>query len=306
VAHFFFGDCLREDILADSFFGFGAARVTVSMAFSNRSQASGTVSMSSDLGFLGDFAMADPLGDAKIRLEWAKGQIRDLEVAVSNFATSKSYKIVIDTQSKPGYEIHKMFPAAEIPKDFLKMVSRAAQDLKSALDYAVYAVALHEGTDDDRIMFPIGKTREAFEHQMKHLKIERTSADLANLIRSIHPHKGGNDLLFALHQINRGDKHRKLAIVGMVSRVAEWGLDAGVIGEMRFAPPSPTGWHFLKDGFTVLELLGVGVKGKIGLAVNVTLSEIEGFEGEPIIAIFEKMTRAVEGFLLLVEDRFFR
>jgi hypothetical protein len=69
--------------LAGAPLAFGDFRVTVSIAFSNRSHASGTVSMSSDFGFLGVLAMPNPILGAtapdteiytrigKVAAEWA-------------------------------------------------------------------------------------------------------------------------------------------------------------------------------------------------------------------------------------------
>ena len=158
--------------------------------------------------------MTNPFEDAKLLVERAKAQINDLQAAIHSFTSPKPYEILAKKNPKTGYVTWIVRATKPVPSGISLTAKDILQNLRSPLDYAVCAVVEQAGQDTSRVMFPFGKTKKALKDEIKRRKIHLIP-DLADIIWAVKPYQRGNKMLFALHDLNRHAKHRKLTAVAM-------------------------------------------------------------------------------------------
>jgi hypothetical protein len=256
-------------------------------------------------------AVPDPLESAKLRLERAEQQIRDLNESTGAFFRSRPYYTVEDRDTKPGRILHwvKLFELP--PKRWMVDVTEITGHLRSPLDYSINAVASTIGTDLSkfrRLAFPFAPDQQKLEDEIKSRKIQRVSPDLADIIRAskpFHPDKGGNSLLFGLNELTKSEKHRDLSVINMAAH--QWALGGGrgwrSEGEVIFGFGS---WDPKEQGFILIDRSSDSkVNGEAQIALNVALGKLKGFDRQPVVQTLTQMASAVKAVLLKIEKRFF-
>ena len=86
------------------------------------------------------------------------------------------------------------------------VVGETLHNIRSPLDQILSAVG-ELGKGADGVAFPFGENGDIFERALAKQK-KLLPADAIDMIRALKPYKGGNDLLWAINELNRGDKHR--------------------------------------------------------------------------------------------------
>jgi len=136
---------------------------------------------------------------------------------LGKFIRSHPYSIVIERDPQTRETLYRLKRDLFIPCGFRAMAGDILQNLRSALDYLVCGLVIANGRKPTtKTMFPISditpvspKYEESFRG-----KVEGMREDAIDLIRTIKPYKGGNDVLWRLHRLNNIDKHRLLLTCG--------------------------------------------------------------------------------------------
>jgi hypothetical protein len=93
-------------------------------------------------------------------------------------------------------------------------------NLRSCLDHLAWQlVDANGGKPSSHTMFPIFEDPTAptdYKSRIERI-LKGASPDAIKLVQSLHPYKGGNDGLYALHRLDITDKHRLLITVGIVA-----------------------------------------------------------------------------------------
>ena len=98
--------------------------------------------------------------------------------------------------------------------DIPVVVGEVLHNIRSPLDLVIGTVAKKCGGSGKGACFPFGANAAAFEDQIKQ-KCKTLPLQAVALIRKWQPYKGGNDLLWAIHDLNRSDKHRDIVPVNL-------------------------------------------------------------------------------------------
>jgi hypothetical protein len=158
--------------------------------------------------------MNDPFGSARRKLARAKIHIEDLKGRIKAFDECNPYEMFAELNPEvPGEQLHKIKLARPLPDWISEIAGDAVNNLREALDHTAYAVARQPRT---KCQFPFGNSPGAFENTVngncKHIPNE-----IIALFREFQPYQGGDDLLWALNQISRLNKHTFLVecIVGI-------------------------------------------------------------------------------------------
>ncbi|QEL26170.1 hypothetical protein FQV39_28835 [Bosea sp. F3-2] len=154
----------------------------------------------------------DNLEDAKIRYKWAEEKIFELKRSMDEFFKTLFYapyytKTADGSKSVMGIEL-----ITPLPLEWKKLTSEACQHLRSALDSAVWAVAVHKGIQARQITFPVAKAEEDFQQELKKARLRNKSPELCDFIVRQKPYLAGNPVLYSLHDLNRNEKHRRLSV----------------------------------------------------------------------------------------------
>ena len=149
--------------------------------------------------------MSAPLLAAFAKVKRPESYIHDLHTRIVAFYKAHPYEVLSELNAEGTGEIHYFRVGSELPEELRVDVGTVLHLLRSPLDQAACAVALKTHPTPGGVMFPFGATPQKFEVALG--KQKKLPTDAKDLIRATKPYKGGNALLWALHELNKGDKH---------------------------------------------------------------------------------------------------
>lgn len=265
----------------------------------------------------------EPLLAAFHKIERAKTQIKDIENRIQLWAQSNPYSVVCKVNPyEPTEEIWSFIPTG-IGFDIPIVIGETLHNIRSPLDQVLAAVAEISGSSDG-VVFPFGKTANIFERAVgKQEKL--LPADAITMIRALRPYKDGNNLLWAINEINRSDKHRPKVIPTFVNSTWSASFMASEKGGLVLIQGDRRGGHIrtnLEDGkpYVPSERRHPYADGEVEFITcrpgtkfhtdmkplcQVTFGYIEAIKSEPVVATLHQMRDLSEGILLTFERRFF-
>lgn len=244
----------------------------------------------------------DPFGSAKRRLARAEAHIRDFKRRESAFHDRKTYRQVIHPHPDGIHEIYKLKARRKtLPSYFSDIATDALENLRAALDHAVYAIALaNPRTPRDtlhRIYFPFcTKATDLSSSITKNCP--GFPKEITALFDDFEPYKGGSDYIWALNELVRISKHKSLTAIMVNVSLVRCGGTMGFIDFTR---------HPAWDKANNEIVLGTALhRDEYKPAYQVTLRFQIGFEdivpGEPIAYALIIMASRVDSMIRRLED----
>jgi hypothetical protein len=155
------------------------------------------------------------------KLKRADENIVNLKSEIDAFIHGGKYPVIPHPDDKMWEEAVDYHRSKPIPKRFSVLAGEIVHHLRSSLDHIIW----HFSSDDARkkpsgLEFPMFEAEPLDENEIRNYerKIKGiTSPDVRKLIRDLQPYNAGadvaDDLLLIVHNMDRFDKHRELAIV---------------------------------------------------------------------------------------------
>jgi hypothetical protein len=241
---------------------------------------------------------------ADLKIERAKEHICDLKHRVAAFTEGDPYSVVPELDPNTGKRVYRFRQNQRIPPEIALRTGEAVQNLRSALDYVVWALV--DGAKQTRLTgFPIFESAEIYEAKSPG-KVEGMCKDAIDAINTTKPYKGGTDPLWHLHQLNNFDKHRLLLTAGIGYRVtSQQQFGRAFIAGRSVTLPNPIVSVDLTpanavfpviDGAEVLVLpADPDVNPKF--TFDVAFNEPEIIQREPILEFLDQSLHLVEGIV---------
>jgi hypothetical protein len=219
------------------------------------------------------------LEDLRAQLDWAESQFEVLEIGIQAFRDSKPYRTFVEVDAQSGEKALRLEATQVVPRKLRASTGATIGAIRSSLDHlAVVLAKRNNAVRVTDVYFPISKSEAVFlDDGLK--KIKRLAVADIEAIKKLKPYGGGNDSLFALHLINTGHKHTNLvAMGGMSGAVAINQLEASNVSIL-------TGLR-LEHRVPVTIMRGTfGPNYQLGVAIEITFSDIPAFQGSSLIAI---------------------
>jgi hypothetical protein len=248
--------------------------------------------------------MSDTFATSRGKLAWAKDTLfPDLRERIEGWMSLNPYAKVIEPDTKPGWEVHKIKLVTPLPPEIINLVGDVLGNLREVLDNAGYAIAVAANSPKtDCTAFP-------FASDVSHMSSSiGRSKDLPPQIQSLfcgfQPYRGGNDLLCALNQLCNAKKH-KFGVTPMATVM--WRRSAFARGNGRpFEMPNPHVWDSAKDDMVVLKLGPITVPNAtwdydFDFRPFVAIHEIEVINGQPVLGVLHALCGTVESILMAIE-----
>ena len=265
-------------------------------------------------------------------------QIEDLHHRLKAFFSSKPHEIYSDLNGGGTQEVWRFRLARKLPLEIPIIVGEILHNLRSPLDQILCAIALKHSGSEEGVAFPRGRTKEEFDRAIR--KQEKLlPRDAIALITRAKPYRDrGNQLLWALLELNRRDKHRvglvpiQLPAELSVSYLCFWvglGLVIGsrngkhLVMEKAYDPDrliftgKPHALYDARPGRIVFNDLGKtwnddlefltttpGAKfdADFQMTIDIAFDEV-GIRGQPVVAVLNDMRDVVQRLLLAFEKR---
>lgn len=174
--------------------------------------------------------MSKVFDDARLKIKRADEHVKDLEAKIVAFLNTVPFKLVHRGKAEPKKEeVICVKIEKQIPRDFSVIIGDAVHNLRTSLDYAVYALVSDKvSTEKDKrdIQFPFCKNKGDFDNELNNKPIRLAGGSMLNAIRNLKPYHGGNAALYGIHALDIIDKHRILIPVANVSSLTadDWSL----------------------------------------------------------------------------------
>jgi hypothetical protein len=178
------------------------------------------------------------LRGARLKIKRAKKHIDDLDAVRIAFLGKDLYHGVPKFNPVENQTVFTVEELPEIPPDVASILGDAVHNLRTALDYLACELVRSTGKEPgSSLYFPISDDDETYKAESPG-KTKGIPGDAKKIIDSMHPYGGGNNTLWAIHQLDKRDKHRLVPTVAM--RVGQWSINlAREPTEIGMAFPRP-------------------------------------------------------------------
>ncbi len=241
--------------------------------------------------------MAEPLANSRYLLRRAKEHIDRFKELEDAWAKAPDlYKPIVEPTANRVLDVIKIKLTKPLPESLPGLAFDAANNLRSALDQAAFAVAVAAGTAGRKAHFPFGDTLAEVEsratEQSKHIPKE-----VFDVMVRLQPYKGGNVLLWGLNKLANTNKHEII-----VPTVVEQGQSTMLIVEATaIGWPGPR-WDKEKNEMVVMTIPhGSKFDYHLNWETFVVIGDVPGLGGRTVVPVLNKVLKAVEESLAAIE-----
>jgi hypothetical protein len=157
---------------------------------------------------------AKELSGIYAKVSRASAQIPELARMVEGFFLYWPIGQVSKMDAARDEEVWSFAIGSEILPDIPVAIGEILHNIRSSLDQLACAIAEKTGGAGRDTYFPFGADANALDEQIKQ-KCKRLPQGAIDLVHKWKPYHGGNDLLWAVHDLNRSDKHRHVVPVNL-------------------------------------------------------------------------------------------
>lgn len=244
------------------------------------------------------------------KIEHAKQLKEELQKEIKSFLDSQPYKVDVKLDLESKRPVYYLVKADKVPERIALVTGDIIQNLRSSLDhlaYKLFTASVKEDVAGRHIYFPIANNFDQYEKD-KSRKTEGLTQQAKDLIDSVKPYKGGNDIIWKIHELSNLDKHRLLVTVG--SSFKSVGIGTHIRKSMIEAFPNvnpPAISLFIKPANSLFPLK-VGDKlfmdapnakpiPDMQFKFSVVINEPKIVEGEPPTELVQTMIKSVSNLI---------
>lgn len=146
-------------------------------------------------------------------IESAGERISGLEQIIEAFVGHEGRTQGVEIDLNTGkHLLYVQYPTA-IPRKIRLEIRGVAQDLRDALDHAVYASSVTLfGGDPDRTKFLVADDKDGIQDDIKRNRCKDVHEDIVTLMKRENACKTGNRAIWALNQFRNPNTHRAVAL----------------------------------------------------------------------------------------------
>lgn len=251
--------------------------------------------------------MSERLIGPRTKFERAKEHFDQLHSEIRAFFDREPYKVVSEVNPETGDEVYRVRVVEQPPPRFAAMVGDIVHNLRSSLDLLAWQlVEAGGGSPGDQTMFPIRKTRQAFETAGL-AQVKGASREAIRVLSALKPYDGGNAALWRLHRLDANDKQRLLTVVGAAYKSFRLSFDLPWVFPGNTEPTRVPGLDLipadrlfpLVDGEEVFGLpattfADTPLNPKMQFTFHIAISDGEVVHGDPLIPTLNDLGRAVD------------
>lgn len=242
--------------------------------------------------------MSDAFESSRRKIANAEKHRLNLEREIEAFERVNPYTRVTEPHpEKPDHVVHKAKLTKELPVSIADTVGDIVQNLRNALDNAVYAVAVASGRVNPKYTaFPFARSVAEMANSLGRSK--DVPKEIHSLFCGFQPYLGGDEVLWTLNEMCVADKHKMVIPIG--TGIINTGVN--VQGRGFFEMPTPHVWDRAKNEM-VLITLGPGAQYyyDLNFRIFVAFNGIEIVDGKPVLGVLYALGRKVQSIFVAIE-----
>lgn len=185
--------------------------------------------------------MGELFRDSRVKLKMALKYIDEVDAGLKAFDSSNPMSAKFD--GKGGIEFYRK----EIPPNVNSTLGDAIHNMRAALDLMAAELARITSGNDKNVYFPFANSKDELQGQIEEKNFNRAGDDAVALLKKYEPHKGGNEKLRAIHDLDIRDKHKSI----ITTRVVTTGINFSYKLDddpNKAIPVNGTNYHEFLDG----------------------------------------------------------
>ena len=243
-------------------------------------------------------AMRNDLLDAYAAVDWAIAQLPIIDQAIHAWFKTPPYLLIEELHPEVNQKHFKLAINRPLPGTINAGVGAVINSIRTSLDLLASALAIRNGkTPNSDRHFPIYATDLDFIDPLNVIKRKKwLSAVELQIIESLKPYRGGDDLLFALHQLDILRKHERLISVHLIPT------------SFKVTPEIHTGalhlplvWPGFKDGAVIAWSRIDAPDCEPDITADIALNETDLLQGYPLIATLRQLAGHAHRIIELFE-----
>ncbi|SRR5713101_3613824 len=231
------------------------------------------------------------LKGARLKIDWAKKHIANLDAQRVAFLETNPYYGVPKFNAETNCIEYILQSLPEIPDVFPLILGDAVHNLRSALDYLACELVRSANVTPDHVYFPISNGVEQYKASSggKTQGIPKAAKDEIDKMR---PYRGGNNGLWALHELDIIDKHRLLPTVSRT--IGHWSVELSTTATSYTFALSP----ILEEGHIIGSIPGNHEPDKrMSVTADISFGEPDVIKGRPMIETLTQLANLVEAIV---------
>ena len=239
--------------------------------------------------------MSVDFSSSKYSIDRAKQHLVDFERQIIEFVKTEPYILTVDVDSETSEKVHKIKLIKPMPHALPGIAADAVNNLRSALDQAIFAVTSAIGAN--RTYFPFSNNSGNFVHTVNG-RCKELPQEITTLISAFKPYKGGNDMLWAINELSNTNKHAIVA--STATTVGGITISEGVFSGGLFMR-APV-WDRSKNEAELFRQPFNGTaKFDIQIATFIVICDVDFLQGRPALEVFNEFVSVVESIIRALE-----
>jgi hypothetical protein len=250
--------------------------------------------------------MAEVFRSPQLTFNRAQYHIRDFDAMVRDFIDSRPWAEVIDKDSYPGQEFHKIGFTRELPDMLPCVLFDVVSNLRAVLDQTGYASAIaFKSPSLKGVKFPFGPSEQDFMNNLNG-GCKDLPPEIRALFKECKAYKGGNNTLWAINEIANSKKHFALIPLIIGNPIANFSVEAihhqkGIF-EIRNYGSDALGWDAQKNELKLFMVpAGSQVDTYCRISFEIAIEGIETLTNQPAVAVLDEMANIVQSIMRATE-----
>ena len=246
----------------------------------------------------------DKFFSSKLKIERAKRHIWELSNEIVDYLKTKPFRVVVEKDPDSSNHLWTLRVKNEVPCHLSVIIGDAIHNLRASLDLLASDLVSMAGGNTQNVYFPFGDNADGFEEMIKKRHLDRAGDDIVEIVKSLKPYKGGNELLRTIHDLDITDKHKTLIPAAHYAGIKNFQmLNASgpllMINNMHCGP--------IRDGMVLMSLPPAGnvsIGQTFQPSLKITLNEGPLARDKDIIEALDEFTSLTEGIIRTFEEHF--
>ncbi len=176
---------------------------------------------------------------SRLKIDRAAYHADTLKQQFEEYRKSDPIRVTVWIADDPSYVNWKLEDVRPIPIEWAVIVGDIVHNLRVSLDLLASDLVSLNKADVDGVYFPFASKADDLDMMIKKRRLDGAIPEAVELIRSLKPYTGGNDILRGVHDLDISDKHR--AIVPVAGRIQIGGIGIGYLPNPN-NPKTPGGY----------------------------------------------------------------
>ncbi len=246
----------------------------------------------------------------RLKIDWAKKHISDLDSIIHSFNDSRPYEVVAKQDPHTRRMEYSLSRVDPVPDSIPLIAGDIFGNLVSILDHLAYQIFIKANPSGNgrHIYFPIPRSaHNAAEYEAaREGKVKGMPQGAIDAIDAIEPYRGGKGHeLWVLSELNNASKHRELIVVA--SRFGSVDVGSLIADLMGNAWPAEKVPLVLKPAdplcplkvgdVAFIDLPDAKVDQKLKFAFNVAINEPQITKAQPLTESVHHLANLVDGIV---------